>query len=255
MQVIPVIDLLGGQVVRGIAGRREEYRPIKSQIATDSQPAAVAKALVEQFGFATAYVADLDAIMHGRPDVQAWSRISQAGLRLWLDAGVGNTAVATQVIDQISETKADVRLVVGLESLESAEEFLGIQERCAAARPIFSLDLRDGQPLLRNSAWTGRSPLEIAMWAGASGVQEMIVLDLADVGMGGGTRTLELCRKIARTSKSLTLIAGGGVRGPDDLAALEGAGCTGALVASALHDGRLSRDDIPSLHAPRSAKL
>ena len=33
MEVIPVIDLLGGQVVRGVAGRRDEYRPIVSQIA------------------------------------------------------------------------------------------------------------------------------------------------------------------------------------------------------------------------------
>src|SRR5207253_401784 len=37
----------------------------------------------------------------------------------------------------------------------------------------------------------------------------------------------------------LMLLAGGGVRGPDDLARLDDAGCDGALIATALHDGRI----------------
>jgi uncharacterized protein related to proFAR isomerase len=45
-------------------------------------------------------------------------------------------------------------------------------------------------------------------------------------------------------SSAVDLIAGGGVRGLDDLKALADAGCDAALVASALHDGRLSREDI-----------
>jgi phosphoribosylformimino-5-aminoimidazole carboxamide ribotide isomerase len=36
------------------------------------------------------------------------------------------------------------------------------------------------------------------------------------------------------------VFAGGGIRGFDDLARLAAAGCAGALVASALHDGALS---------------
>jgi uncharacterized protein related to proFAR isomerase len=33
------------------------------------------------------------------------------------------------------------------------------------------------------------------------------------------------------------VLAGGGVRGPDDLSALAAAGCDGALIATALHTG------------------
>jgi phosphoribosylformimino-5-aminoimidazole carboxamide ribotide isomerase len=244
MQVIPVIDLLGGQVVRGIAGRREEYRPIQSQIAADARPITVAQALVEQFGFGTVYVADLDAIMHRRPDVRAWSEIAGAGLKLWLDAGVGNCKFAWHILNQIALAEISARLVVGLESLESQDEFEGIVEMFAMEPPIFSLDLREGQPLVRNPAWQGLSALEIALLASSLGVSETIVLDLADVGTSGGTRTLELCREIATGLARQNLIAGGGVRGFDDLAALAAAGCTHALVASALHDGRLTREDV-----------
>jgi uncharacterized protein related to proFAR isomerase len=43
------------------------------------------------------------------------------------------------------------------------------------------------------------------------------------------------------------LIAGGGVRGRTDLEDLAAAGCSGALAASALHDGRLTKTDLDAL--------
>ena len=82
------MDLRGGQVVRGIAGRREEYRPIVSQLCADAWPASVARALVEQFGFAEVYVADLDAIAGRDPDWNSYRAIAACGLRLWVDAGL-----------------------------------------------------------------------------------------------------------------------------------------------------------------------
>jgi phosphoribosylformimino-5-aminoimidazole carboxamide ribotide isomerase len=42
----------------------------------------------------------------------------------------------------------------------------------------------------------------------------------------------------------MTLVAGGGVRGVDDLARLADTGCDGALVATALHDGRIRAADV-----------
>jgi phosphoribosylformimino-5-aminoimidazole carboxamide ribotide isomerase len=258
MRVIPVIDLLGGQVVRGVAGRREEYRPIVSQIAADARPATVARALVERFGFDTAYVADLDAIMLGRPDVRAWSEIARAGLKLWLDAGTGTIDFSWHIIDQLAVTQIDARLVVGLESLESQEVIWKISGVLEDVPPIFSVDLQCGRPLVRNPAWKNMPALEIVSTVKSLGVRETIVLDLADVGVGGGTRTLELCREIASKFPGQGLVAGGGVRGWGDLEAMAGAGCTHALVASALHDGSLTREDVrrttldPRLQTPDS---
>ena len=134
MKVIPVIDLLGGQVVRGIGGRRDEYRPIVSRIAADARPATVARALVEQFGFDTVYVADLDAIMHQQPDRAAWREIAGQGLRLWLDAGVGDRMSARRVIESLRSDVNDFVLIVGLESLLSLEELLAITKRMGLSR-------------------------------------------------------------------------------------------------------------------------
>ena len=110
MQIIPVIDLLGGQVVRGIGGRRSEYGPIESQLARGSDPGTIAAAVVEQFGATTCYVADLDAIERAKFDVTSWQHIAQAGLKLWLDAGMGNTdrrAAAARRGAQHAERTAD----------------------------------------------------------------------------------------------------------------------------------------------------
>ena len=116
MHVLPVVDLVGGQVVRGIAGRREEYRPIVSRLCADAQPASVARALVEQFGFAQAYVADLDAIAGHEPDWKTYEAIADCGLRLWVDAGLTGIERARTFVQPRAE-RVVARVIVGLESL------------------------------------------------------------------------------------------------------------------------------------------
>src|SRR5262245_43017638 len=125
MRVIPVIDLMHGQVVRGVAGRRSEYRPIESRIAADAQPMTVARALVERFGFDEVYVADLDAILQREPNAEAWKEISNAGMSIWLDAGFGPSnfgpSQALQPHDQrVTDISGTGILIVALESLPTS---------------------------------------------------------------------------------------------------------------------------------------
>src|SRR4051812_49206902 len=87
MLIIPVIDLQHSQVVRGVAGRRSEYRPIESQLTADTSPAGIARAFAD-LGFKTVYVADLDAIAGVEPNIAAYQQITSAGLALWIDAGL-----------------------------------------------------------------------------------------------------------------------------------------------------------------------
>ena len=79
--------------------------------------------------------------------------------------------------------------------------------------------------------------------AAQAGAGAVIVLDLARVGTGTGL-DLALIGRVRDAVPGVTLLAGGGVRGPEDLARLADAGCDGALVATALHDGRLGPEDI-----------
>src|SRR5207253_1947746 len=62
MRILPVLDLQNGVVVRGLAGRRAEYRPVVSRLTTSHQPLDIAQAFRDIFGFEHLYLADLDAI-------------------------------------------------------------------------------------------------------------------------------------------------------------------------------------------------
>jgi phosphoribosylformimino-5-aminoimidazole carboxamide ribotide isomerase len=92
---------------------------------------------------------------------------------------------------------------------------------------------------LAGAAWNGIGAEEIVAAAVNCGIGRTIVLDLAQVGTARGVGTVALCRALSKRWPALELIAGGGVRGPQDVAELAAAGCAGALVASALHDGTL----------------
>jgi phosphoribosylformimino-5-aminoimidazole carboxamide ribotide isomerase len=243
---LPVIDLRGGLVVRGVAGKRAEYRPIVSSLVEDAGPQTVARAFRERFDFQECYVADLDAIAGNLANTEAWHSIAAFGMRLWLDAGIGTVARAETALAALSQPEfqqAEHRLVVGLESLLSLAELRRIVETSGQERLVFSLDLLGGELLASSDELKHRSALEIVVEVASLGIKRLIVLDLADVGVGGGTRTLALCEQIHTRCPEMELVAGGGVRNLHDLRKMALAGCSVALVASALHDGRLSPAD------------
>jgi phosphoribosylformimino-5-aminoimidazole carboxamide ribotide isomerase len=237
MRIIPVIDVLNGIVVRGIGGRRDEYRPIVSQLTTSVDPVKVAGALIEAFHPRELYLADLDAISGETPAIKTYRAILGLGVRMWIDAGICDGASATRV----AESGCDV--VAGLETVPGPEVLSEIVTAIGADRAIFSLDLRDGVPL-RN--WSS-DPIRAAV---GYGINRVIVLDLACVGGGCGTGTEQHCHQIATTYSHVELFAGGGIGGTADLQRLEACGVKGALVASALHDGRItqSRAISPCVH-------
>ena len=101
MDVIPVIDLKGGVVVRARMGRRDQYLPIETPLSPTSDPVDVARGLLDVHPFATLYVADLDAI-EGRGDNRATlmrlrARFPQ--LVLWVDNGICDRASAQDWLD------------------------------------------------------------------------------------------------------------------------------------------------------------
>jgi phosphoribosylformimino-5-aminoimidazole carboxamide ribotide isomerase len=238
MRIIPVIDVMAGQVVRGVAGRRQDYRPLVSRLTSSCHPVDVAKAFLERFGFTELYLADLDAIAGSPPALPVYAALQALGIHLWVDAGVRDALTAQRV----AETGV-ASIVVGLETLLGPEELRKICGNLGRLRTVFSLDLKEGQPLGDTSRWKGADPWSIAEQAVAAGIMRLIVLDLARVGVGSGTGTEQLCQQLASAYPQVEIVAGGGVRDPADLHRLKQLGVRGVLVASALHDGRITPAD------------
>lgn len=237
MRVRPVLDLLEGVVVRGIGGQRGDYRPIVSRLTTDPSPLSVARSLADTFGFRDFYVADLDAILHARPNLRHLEELTKAGFRLAVDAGVKSPGEVDRLLSAGVET-----VILGLESLHSPESFSQIANRARISRFLFSLDLQHGKPLATEH-WPATAPaiLDLVL---AAGLNRLLVLDLADVGTAAGGSTQDLIRDCRVLPQVQELWAGGGARGPEDLRHWEALGIDEVLVASALHDGRLTAADV-----------
>jgi phosphoribosylformimino-5-aminoimidazole carboxamide ribotide isomerase len=236
MRLIPVLDLMDGVVVRGVGGQRAEYRPLVSPLAASPAPLDVARGFAAHFGLTELYLADLDAIAGAEPALGVYTALRVAGFRLWVDAGIREAGRAEVLAGAGVEG-----IVAGLETLAGPGLLAELAGRFGE-RVIFSLDLRAGVPL-GNTGW-GLDAWSIARQAVAAGVRRVLVLDLARVGEGGGTGTEELCARLASVHPEVELIAGGGVRGIADVRRLGEAGVAAVLVASALHEGRLTRGEI-----------
>ena len=229
MRLIPVIDILNGVVVRGIAGQRDQYRPLQSAITDSVDPLRVATAIRERFGLRELYVADLDAITRESRDFELYRQLSDRIPHTWIDAGVTHAQVACEVLETGFE-----RVIIGSESCTSPACFAEIVQAVPPARLTFSLDLKSGESLA-SPQW-GKTPLDVASSAIKSGAKSIIILDLATVGTGAGVSTLDLCAQLRQQHGSeLEIITGGGLRNQDDLCRLEDAQVDAVLVASALH--------------------
>jgi phosphoribosylformimino-5-aminoimidazole carboxamide ribotide isomerase len=230
MQVIPVIDIRNGVTVRAVAGRRREYGPLVSPLACSSAPLDVARGLMTLHPFRALYIADLDAI-EGRPHNRAAIfSISDAfpGLSLWVDAGLSRGRDAHPWL-----ARRNVDAVMGSESLAAEDEVATLRDD---PRVILSLDFR-------GTAFLGPQSLLQSpdLWPA-----RVIVMTLARIGGDEGPDLPRLAQIRARASGK-RIFSAGGVRDAKDLQALQYAGAAGALVASALHDGRLASLDLARL--------
>jgi len=225
VRVIGVVDLRDGRAVRARAGHRHRYEPIGDAID-------LARRYVDRHELKELYVADLDAI-EGAADLTRPAavirQIADIGVPLWLDAGVSSVDAARHALDL-----GATHVVVGLETLQSFDALHAICAGIGGDRVAFSLDLRGGEPIAGHDI-PRETPERLAARAANAGAGSVIVIDLARVGTRVGL-DVELLARVREAAPGLTLLAGGGVRGAEDLEKLAGAGCDGALVATALDE-------------------
>jgi phosphoribosylformimino-5-aminoimidazole carboxamide ribotide isomerase len=250
MRVIGVVDLRAGRAVHARGGARDRYAPVDviAGVRIDpGDPLALARAYIDRLGVTELYAADLDAILRHPPQDTVVARLAALGAPLCVDAGVSSVDGARRLL------ALGVRqVVVGLETLPSYAALRSVCDAVGGGRVAFSLDLRGREPVLAPDGIPPGDTLDrVAARAAEAGAGTIIVLDLARVGTGAGL-DLETLAGIRRAVPHLTLLAGGGVAGPGDLARLAEAGCDGALVATALHTGLIGAAEIAAAARLRS---
>lgn len=221
LRIIPVIDLMGGEAVRAIAGRRADYRPLPTPLASSSDPCAVAEGFLRLHPFKTLYLADLDAILERGGNEPALGRLASAfpQVELWLDRGRRAPFSAVNFVR-----------VIGSESLSPE---LPAPDLSQETRAILSLDFDEAG--FRGPAELERRP---ALWP-----ERVIAMTLAKIGGGAGPDFERLAAIKARAG-AREVYAAGGLRGAQDLAGLAALEIAGVLVATALHEGRIGAKEL-----------
>ncbi|MFM7073408.1 MAG: HisA/HisF-related TIM barrel protein [Planctomycetota bacterium] len=245
MKVFPVLDLRDGVCVRAVAGNRDAYRPVKMRGLPSPSPIDTAQWYRDRFGLNELYVADLSAILGGTPSWDAYRELEHHGFQLWLDAGISSLDAWRR---HFAASGGRLRtLIAALESLSTPCEFVSLAQAIALDRGGFSLDLRLGGLWTNVPEWVDWKPQQLLEMIVHAGIRRVIILDVGAVGVEAGPTVLELCRHCRRSYPDVELISGGGVRGIDDLRQLRDAGCTAALVATALQAERITRTELESL--------
>ncbi len=235
MQIIPVIDLMGGQVVHAKHGLRGQYQPINSQLTPLSEPLAIIEALLKLYPFETLYIADIDAILGNGSHIEVIESISEAylQLKLWLDSGIQQANARALYMGQ------QFKAIVGSENIENLQDYRAISYACNSQH-ILSVDFNQlgamGIPELHQTAH---------YWP-----DEVICMTLSKVGSGQGVDIERL--KQLQSMNSLRKIpsimyAAGGLKDANDIKNLAELNIKGVLVATALHQNKLTANDIQLL--------
>jgi phosphoribosylformimino-5-aminoimidazole carboxamide ribotide isomerase len=212
MDLYLATDLKNGQIVHGKSGMRDKYVPVTSLHADTAEPIRC----IEQIRPRYLYIADLDRICKtGDHDALIPHLAARTG-RILLDRGCRGPD------DML--TIPGVRMIIGTETAaDTLDQFTG---------GVLSVDIKDDRVI----PW-GIDPVLFLSSCIRYRFEMIILLDIGRVGTGRGLCTEMLAA--FRAAYPGPLLWGGGVSSEEDLILLDRAGFDGAILATAVHTGRI----------------
>lgn len=226
MEILPAIDLRGGQCVRL---RQGDY----NQETIFGDPVEMARRFASE-GATRLHLVDLDGARVGRPVNHEVVRniVAAAGLPCQLGGGIRDQAAIEGWL-----AAGVARVVLGTAALKDPEL---VREACRRhpGRIAVAIDARGGNVAVEGWAETSDvTTLDLAARFADAGVAAIVFTDVERDGIMEGANVAATARLTQATA--IPVIASGGISGLGDLAALKAAGAAGAIVGRALYDGTL----------------
>lgn len=228
-RIIFVLDIQKGTAVHAVRGERSKYRPVAgSKVCTSSAPLDIISVLTPH----EVYIADLDRLQHQGDNFELIEKIS-GKTRTMADIGAENMNDVEKCA-KIADT-----IILGTETAS-----FDLIEKAAVRFPgriNVSIDMKGGKVLTKDR-FMDVEPAELVKRLNYHEIRDIIVLELTRVGTGAGIDEGFL-KDIAAVS-SHDVLVGGGIKDMDDIEALKRIGVSGALVATAVHSGKIHADLI-----------
>jgi phosphoribosylformimino-5-aminoimidazole carboxamide ribotide isomerase len=223
-RIIFVLDIFNGNAVHAVRGERARYQPIKgSKICDSSNPLDMISALSPK----EAYIADLDRLQHQGDNFGLIKEISEKA-RTMVDIGVKN-------MDDVEKcTEIADTVILGTET--TSFDLIEKATKRFPGRINVSIDIKNGMVLTKDKRMEIK-PQELVKLMEGQEVRDIIILELSKVGTSVGIDGIFL-KEIIRAS-SHNILVGGGIKDLNNIEVLKKIGAGGALVATALHDGKI----------------
>ncbi len=239
MQILPAIDLRGGQCVRL---RQGDYA---QETVFGADPAALARRWVEQ-GATFLHLVDLDGAREGRPLNGASVRaiVQASGVPCQLGGGLRAEADLAEALGW-----GVARVVIGTKALREPGWFESMCGRFPG-QVVLGIDARNGK--VATDGWlqvSGLSALELARHCRSLPLAAVVYTDIGRDGMMQGPNFDALAEMAAAVS--LPVIASGGVSSVEDVRRLAQLSLAGCIVGRALYEGLVQ---LPEIIAIASAK-
>lgn len=226
MEVIPSLDLRGGQVVRLLHGdfaRVTAYGDPESVLGSLDVPAD-----------SRLHIVDLEASRSGKPiETEIVRRLATRGLRIQAGGGIRSVADARSWIAAGAE-----KVVVGTVAADAPEILQAIIDDLGAERVIAAIDVRDG--IVRVAGWERDAVAsldEVLARVGEMRISEVLITDISKDGAMRGP-SFALYRSLRA---KLRVIASGGVSTVSDVVSLGRIDSVGAcVIGRALLDRRIT---------------
>jgi phosphoribosylformimino-5-aminoimidazole carboxamide ribotide isomerase len=231
--VYPAIDLRGGRVVRLAQGD-----PARQTVYGDD-PAAVARRWQAE-GAEWLHVVNLDGAFGEAdgPNAVALKAIVAVGLRVQFGGGLRDRAALERVLGL-----GVARAVLGTAAVEQPALVAEAVQAFGPEAVAVGIDARDGQVRVRGWAGDGGvQAVDLAQQMRGLGLRWCVFTDVARDGVGAGVN-VAATQRLAEAS-GLSVIASGGVAGPEDVAQVRAAGLAGVIVGRALYEGQVQLKDV-----------
>ncbi len=226
MQIIPVIDIKAGQAVLAQQGDRQNYQPLSTPLCPSCQTDDVINAYLNLYSFTQVYLADLDALMGTGNNQNLINTLVKRypELNFIVDSGTLNTLFTMKNLQEIIGTESVDRHTLK-KIKQHTNDFILSLDFCAQNKPM-------GDHFIHETP---------ALWP-----KKIIIMSLGLVGKNNGPDLIRL-QQYTSTYSDHDFTAAGGIRHRQDLVKLKEIGIQQALVASALHHGKLTTTDIQQL--------
>jgi phosphoribosylformimino-5-aminoimidazole carboxamide ribotide isomerase len=236
VEVIPAIDLRGGQVVRL---RQGDYA---QETRYDADPRELA-ARYAHAGARWLHVVDLDGARAGDlSNLDVIESMAKTGMHVQAGGGVRGEDDVRRLF-----AAGVARVVLGSVAIRDPGSVAAWMSRHGADRFTIALDTRwrDNRWSLPSAGWTEvetRTLDELAPWYAEKGARHLLCTDIDRDGMLAGFN-LDLYQHITQLAPDLAVQASGGVRSLEDIRAARRAGARGVILGRALLEGRFTLEE------------